>query len=320
METALKTEYDQYLEEDGPLVSFSTFKKLRPRQVLPFTSHKFRECLCEYYVNMELKVKALNSHLSQFSHLQLQDHYRANQLTMCSKQNGELQKACIDGECTDCGPRLVTEHLQPALEDLRCTPATWGKWENAAMPNGSSRMMKVRKESSFEGLVEALQNGLAPFSCHLFNAKWQYIQYKDVTTSLLPGTVVLCMDFAENYTSRPQDTPQGCHWNNSQTTIHPVVASYACPVAGCTEVVTDSVIYVSDDLTHDYHAVQHFICKTVELFLSEDLHFSRIVSFSDGPPTQYKNRINFVDCSHAPSDFGVEAERHYFGSRHGKGP
>lgn len=119
-----------------------------------------------------------------------------------------------------------------------------------------------------------------------------------------------------NYTSRPQGAPQGCHWNNSQTTIHPVVASYECPVSGCNEVVTDSVIYVSDDLTHDYHAVQHFISKTVELFPSEDLHFSRIVSFSDGAPTQYKNRINFVDCS----DLGVETQRHYFGSRNRKGP
>ena len=35
----------------------------------------------------------------------------------------------------------------------------------------------LRKESTFEGLVEALKSNLAPFSRHLFHAKWQYQQY-----------------------------------------------------------------------------------------------------------------------------------------------
>ena len=42
------------------------------------------------------------------------------------------------------------------------------------------------------------------------------------------------------------------------------------------------------------------------------------LQFSDGAPTQYKNRVHIVDCSHA--DLAIVSERHYFGSRQGKGP
>ena len=45
-----------------------------------------------------------------------------------------------------------------------------------------------------------------------------------------------------------------------------------------------------------------------------------VIHFSDGAPTQYKNRIGFVDCSHSAKDHGIQFERHLFGSRHGKGP
>ena len=52
----------------------------------------------------------------------------------------------------------------------------------------------------------------------------------------------------------------------------------------------------------------------------EGVDFNRLVQFSDGAPMQYKNRIAFADCSCAMQDLGIMSERHFFGSRHGKGP
>ena len=158
--------------------------------------------------------------------------------------------------------------------------------------------------------MSPLSDDLDPFSLHLFNAKWQYCQYKSVSSKIPIKTVIFCEEFAENYTCRPQDAPQACHWNNSQCTIHPIVATYNCPVENC------SVIFISDDLTHDHH----FVCSSMQLLKEEGLEFDRLIHFSDGAPTQYKNRIAFVDCSYATEDLGVKSERHFFGSRHGKGP
>ncbi|XP_070184051.1 uncharacterized protein [Littorina saxatilis] len=322
METSLRSAYEEFRQQDGAAISFSSFKRLKPRRVLPFTSHKFRECLCEYCVNIDLKCAALNSHLSNEPELKIRDHFEASRITLCPKEEGVYKKACIDRQCDNCGPALLRERLHLVLENetLRNSPATWWQWENVAITNTSTRMTKVRKEGSFQGLVEALQSALVPFFRHLFNAKWQYEQYCHITRTVPRESVILCMDYAENYTAKQQDAPQGFHWNNTQTTVHPVVATYKCKQAGCDLVTTDSIVFVSDDLTHDHHGVQHYMSKTVEMLLADNLVFTRVIAFSDGAPTQYKNRIGFVDCSFAQSDMGVKTERHFFGSRHGKGP
>lgn len=312
MEMSLASAFSVFLQEKGPLVKFSTFKKLRPKHVLPFTSHKFRECLCEYCVNVDLMIPVLNSLLP--ADAQVKDRYNLNKLTLCATEG----KKCIDRECTECGVSSIDKMICPPAQEA--SKICWERWENKKMNNGSQRMSKVYKEGSALDFKDALKANLLPFAKHLFNAKWQHQQYQKVTSQLPPDTVVFCMDFAENYTSRPQDAPQSCHWNNQQTTIHPVVATYACTTPDCMIPVTDSIIFISEDLTHDHHAVQHFTQEAVKLLLSEGIAFKRIISFSDGAPTQYKNRVSFVDCSHADEDLGVSAEKHFFGSRHGKGP
>ena len=102
-------------------------------------------------------------------------------------------------------------------------------------------------------------------STHLFNVKWQWHQYNSVSKDVPDEAVVFCMDFVDNFKCRPQDAPQGCHWTNTQVTIQPVVATYSgkeCPHDEA-KVVTDSIVFISSDLKHDYHAVQHFIGTTV---------------------------------------------------------
>ena len=268
MESSLRSAYNWYVEQHGQSLSFVSFKKLRPHTVLPFTTHKFRKCLCEYCVNVDLKIRAVNSHLVSLPHLCIEDRYQASRLTLCPKELGaEYKKACLDRECPSCGVGHLRDHLRLALDDeaIRCSPATWWRWENAPINATSTRMQKVKKESSFEGLVEAVECDLAPFSCHFFNARWQFQQYKLVTSDLPQETRIFCVDFAENFTCRPQDAPQGCHWNNTQRTIQPVVATYKC--TECEDlgsVVTDSVVLISTDLQHDHHAVQHFIGKDLD--------------------------------------------------------
>ncbi|GFR61936.1 Cc8L18.2-like protein [Elysia marginata] len=41
--------------------------------------------------------------------------------------------------------------------------------------------------------------------------------------------------------------------------------------------------------------------------------------WSDGCASQYKSKGPFADLAHFWQDFGLTAERHYFGSRHSKG-
>ena len=138
--------------------------------------------------------------------------------------------ACLDRECSvlfvaQGGFRSICSHSWRTTSD-ECKPVTWFHWENVKA-GSLTRRGRVEKQSTFEGLVEALQKDLQTFSYYLFSARWQWEQYKNISTDVLENTIVFCIDFGENYTCRPQDASQGCHWTNTQHTIHPIVASYA---------------------------------------------------------------------------------------------
>ena len=78
-------------------------------------------------------------------------------------------------------------------------------------------------------------------------------------------------------------------------------------------------MFLSTDLTHDAHGVQHFESITIKTLQRLGVHIEKAIHFSDGAGSQYKGRTNFVDISFGIEDLRITRERHYFGSRHGKG-
>lgn len=84
--------------------------------------------------------------------------------------------------------------------------------------------------------------------------------------------------------------------------------------------MTKSFVFISYYLNHDAHAVHHFQVMVVNALKARGMIFTKVIQFSDGCGAQYKGRTNFVDVSHAAEDTGVPTEKHFFGSRHGKGP
>ena len=57
------------------------------------------------------------------------------------------------------------------------------------------------------------------------------------------------------------------------------------------------------------------------MFLKQALPFplKKIIYFSDGAGSQYKNRTNFSNLCHHELDFGVKAKWHFSATSHGKG-
>lgn len=83
-------------------------------------------------------------------------------------------------------------------------------------------------------------------------------------------------------------------------------------------IVQESAVFISDDLVHDAHAVQHFT-KQFDNHLRNNrgVVFDHEVQFSDGCSGQYKSKLPF---QHLTETTTHHFERSYFGSRHGKGP
>ena len=77
-------------------------------------------------------------------------------------------------------------------------------------------------------------------------------------------------------------------------------------------------VVISECLHHDTIAVYLFQ-KNLIAFLKEQCStITKIIYFSDGAASQYKNRKNFLNLCNHQADFGIEAEWHFSATSHGK--
>ena len=123
-------------------------------------------------------------------------------------------------------------------------------------------MLETRRGGSTDFIPELLQQ--TPFLYdHLFWTKWQHQQFEDmrILCPVPSSLLMMVLDFAENFACLHQNEVQAAHWHHDQLTIHPVCTYYKC--SNCSQMVTESVVCISDDLKHDHHAVQVF--TSVEL-------------------------------------------------------
>lgn len=329
MEKTVAEAYTQFREETGVQISFSKFAAMRPNHMKAASKNKLRMCCCEYCSNVELKVQAINVFLKANGrqHLVLGSKYDVASATLCDKQeSGFHAKTCIDRKCRDCGVHRLRQQLQEVLDDHADSILTWRAWvlqketyQNSAGKNATSnRRVLATTTGPFKKVLCELEEELGTFALHLTNAQWQHVRFSALSANLPPTWLLLVMDYAENYTCHYQDEAQGAHWTPRQVTLHPIVAYYHCPEDN--EIARETFVFVSSDLKHDAHAVQHFQVLCVKNLQQRGIEFTRIVHFTDGCGGQYKGKTSFVDCSFGMEDLGIPVEKHFFGSRHGKGP
>ena len=233
-------------------------------------------------------------------------------LTNERKTGAYYEKACIFMDCPLCGPdRLLLQFVTTQKRDkVFCE-----QWETEVVEKKSKKVL-TKKEYLVKDLIKELIQDLKNYPQHIFTATWQYQQFNTMRNCVGDDEVVMVYDFAENYRSAYQDEPQSAHWNYTQITIHPVVCYYRC---SCNEVVTHSVVVVSDDLQHDCYAVDSMIRRVHTFLKVRGLHFARSIEWSDGCSSQYKSKGPFFLLQQRGSE-GQEIWKHFFGSRHGKNP
>ena len=217
-------------------------------------------------------------------------------------------------DCPLCGPdKLLLQFVTTQKRDkVFCE-----QWETEVVEKKSKKVL-TKKEYLVKDLIKELSQDLKNYPQHIFTATWQYQQFNTMRNCVGDDEVVMVYhyEFAENYRSAYQDEPQSAHWNYTQITSHPVVCYYRC---SCNEVVTHSVVVVSDDLQHDCYAVDSMIRRVHTFLKVRGLHFARSIEWSDGCSSQYKSKGPFFLLQQRGSE-GQEIWKHFFGSRHGKNP
>jgi hypothetical protein len=218
----------------GKTISLSRFRKDRPSYVLCVAKHRFNTSLCEYCINIEHKIQALGK-LSKEINISMpaKDKYELSDLTVCSYEHVPAQE-CINRTCKKCG----TSNLKIAFKDFGMEKTLlWKVWstqkfhpsdkkraklevsseaekeqgkddektEQAGEKKGISKKVLTEKSTLVSDLVNQLCNDMDHFTSHLFTAKWQREQMKELQGCLPDGWILTIEDFSENFRTCFQD-------------------------------------------------------------------------------------------------------------------
>ncbi|XP_071481427.1 uncharacterized protein [Diadema antillarum] len=304
-------------------VGAKTFYSLRPHHVKLQGSIKFRACLCEYCTNIELKATAINNLAHSYGMKSFFDGvHSVNRVTMCPKSEGAktYMRHCSERKCKECGPKLLRSYLRPLVEKHGPKHMTWKKWIRVRVDENGKTITKqqiVTNDGTVSQCLEELEGETVTISKHLHSASWQSQQFATLTKDMPNNWVVMVLDFAENFVCKYQDEIQSAHWYHTNVTIHPIVCYHRCPT--CDETMQESLVFITGDNRHTYHAVHQFMSQAVQ-HLRQNMEIDKIIRFTDQCAAQYKSRGPFKDIALAQQHYQVPVEHHYFGARHGKGP
>ena len=164
------------------------------------------------------------------------------------------ERNCMLHRCEKCpGSDSLREHLQSVFLERSIEEddePTFKQWTHT----DGTRLI-TRQELACD-LLEEIILQINAITSHSFIAKAQAAYLSQQKESLTQGTAVVLLDFAENYSFVVQDAVQGYYWDNSQATLHPLVAYYRKEDGN---LGTISFCVVSDCLKHDVTAVYAFI-------------------------------------------------------------
>ena len=291
-------------------IGFSKFAELRPKHcILAGASGTHSVCVCTIHQNVKLMLLGARVHELNFADHFLSTYHHFIAKIICNPPLPD----CYLGECKVCpGVEPLKHELYLIFDENMIDSVTYKQW--TAVDRST---LETVSQQSYD-FVESFCERLEALRSHSFIASQQSRFFDESKSSLKPQEVVVCADFSENYAFVLQDAAQGFHWNNAQATLHPFVIYYRESVA--TEVRHLNFVVISNCMNHDTVAV-HLFQKKLILFLKRALSFFpvKVIYFSDGAASQYKNRKNFVNLCNHQADFGVSAEWHFSATSHGKG-
>ena len=300
-------------EYPANVISYVTFTRHRPFWVVHATGKDRDTCLCQKHENIQLCADKLY----QLGVLKFKRIEEVLSQVCCNVD----QHRCMLRECDSCYEKVVQFSDQSGVPNDESV-VIWSQWTTVNQEyekDGKTKTTKVTKKLVKRGTLMELKGSfsdsvktvLAP---HVYVIRHQFRTYRHLKQTLDVNEVVIHIDFSENYLCKHGAAVQSAHFgaSNEQATLHTGVIY---KVDGLQSFAT-----VSDSLRHDAAAVWAYmqpVLKSLKASHPEitDLHF-----FSDGPTTQYRNKLNFFLLSTVVHELGFESGSwNFFESGHGKG-
>jgi hypothetical protein len=277
----------------------SKFYELRPKNVIEVgASGAHNECVCEKHENVKLMIDAISHDCEK---LLLMDKL------VCDVSNPE----CMLNRCDKClGNQQLMSHVEKIVTQHQ-GPVKFKQWES------TDRNILLDKEMSLNEFINLLVDKVDKLTTHHFISKKQSKYIKELKENLPENVCLLHGDFSQNYSMIAQNSTQGSFFNPPpQATLHTFLAYIT--VNG--KSVQHPICVISDCTAHNTVSV-HSSLNVVLTYLKElYTNLKKVIHFTDGAASQYKNFKNFINLLHHKHDFNLDGEWHFFATSHGKGP
>ena len=183
--------------------------------------------------------------------------------------------------CSDCPGKtnlnkFLTEHFINNEFDL-AENISYKQWIS------TGRTALVSQYATVEEFIAKIVDDVYEVCLHHFIAKAQANHLKMTRGNFSENELIIILDFDENYYFVVQDALQGFHWENSQATLHPIVAYFRSSNGDLKHI---SICVISDCLKHDQTAVNCFLTKVVTL-MKQNVNNIKIIHYhNDDAPSQ----------------------------------
>lgn len=300
----LKEAHEIFTQDAEFSIGISKFSELRPQHVFLTSLRDQDVCMCKYHENLDLLTEGLKKVINNFPHT-AEDVVA---MTVCSMEI----EACVRRECDLCS----MDNLANLFEGNDLTePCPYYQWKTGE----SGIIEKALIQSDLSSAKHNLLNQLKPFSCHVYDARRQHRELRQLKEQLLPGEVIVHEDFSENYSIRQQREIMPAHWATNGVTIFTVMVYYRATIGEKIQFISYAI--VSDELCHDKKSVYSYnkwVLENIKTKLENPI--LKVHHWSDGVASQFKNKYNFQNLLYHQLDFGVTADWSFFATAHGKGP
>ena len=312
--------YHKYLQQTQfhthGIMSKTTLRCYKPKYILLSGCTPLNQCLCDYCENCELLRRALVA----VGVIGIPSNkYTSVESTLCDLRMGQFgtdyefcMHKCISRQCEHCGKDKLGDVIRRMNENLLTTnrSLTWHRWKSIEGRAPQKCPIKGTLRAAVNEFLEIVEK----ISEHLFRANWHRNIFQYIKNRITSGYVLQVMDFAMNFNNRYQDEVQSAFWGGTQTTIHGTINFFRCLTEGCNEVVTLSLVHITDDTHHDSFLVRAVQNLTFRYLVEIGVPLDLIIQFCDNCSSQYKSRRPFAELAR----LALEIIRVYFGEKHGK--
>ncbi|CAF3132105.1 unnamed protein product [Rotaria sp. Silwood2] len=198
--------FEQFkLQYPNEKIGSTSFNLLRPKHVLPMSNIPQNVCLCKHHANIGLLLRSLSSILKA-----PKTTVSFREALVCDSNN----EKCISSTCEKCGELKNFDKLFEYDDEIGGKDLVYHQWETF-----DSKIVKIEKSGTIRDAIDDLKSQTEDFLMHSFITHVQYIHFEDCKQNASPKSIVLQIDFSENFRTKYQDEVQNAFFNYKQAAV-----------------------------------------------------------------------------------------------------